>query len=80
MEKVALHICCAVCAAGAAERLLNQGYRVEWFFYNPNIHPAEEYQRRLVSARKVAQELGFPLTEAEYNPAEWHLQVRSLEN
>ncbi len=78
--KIALHICCAVCAAGAAERLLQEGHQVQGFFYNPNIHPEEEYQRRLINARIVARELSFPLAEGLYVPEDWHQAVSSLEN
>jgi predicted adenine nucleotide alpha hydrolase (AANH) superfamily ATPase len=78
--KVALHICCAVCAAGAVERLLQEGHQVSGFFYNPNIHPEEEYQRRLLNARQVARELGFTLSEGLYAPEEWYQAVKSLED
>ncbi len=78
--KVALHICCAVCAAGAAERLLQEGHQVLGFFYNPNIHPEEEYRQRLENARKVAQELNFPLKEESYFPDDWFKAITSLEN
>jgi predicted adenine nucleotide alpha hydrolase (AANH) superfamily ATPase len=78
--KVALHICCAVCAAGAAERLVQEGHQVCGFYYNPNIYPEEEYRLRLENARKVAEELGFPLTEGPYDPEEWRKAVDSLEN
>jgi epoxyqueuosine reductase len=69
--KVALHICCAVCAAGAAERLQQEGHQVQGFFYNPNIYPEEEYLRRLENAQKVAMELHFPLTAGPYLPDDW---------
>ncbi len=59
--KVVLHICCGVCAAGAAEALSREGHQVLGFFYNPNIHPAEEYQKRLDVACRVAKELRFPV-------------------
>ena len=78
--KVALHICCAVCAAGAAERLIQEGHRVYGLFYNPNIHPEDEYRRRLESVRRVALELGFSLEEGPYLPDEWRQAVVSLEN
>jgi predicted adenine nucleotide alpha hydrolase (AANH) superfamily ATPase len=78
--KVALHICCAVCAAGAAERLIEEGHQVFGYYYNPNIYPEEEYRRRLNSTLKVARELGFSLTEGPYVPAEWYQAVASLEN
>ena len=76
--KVVLHICCGVCAAGAAEVLVNEGHQVLGFFYNPNIHPAEEYQRRLETARRVAQELHFPLEAPPYEPEEWLKQADFL--
>jgi predicted adenine nucleotide alpha hydrolase (AANH) superfamily ATPase len=78
--KVALHICCAVCAAGAAERLIQEGHQVYGFFYNPNIHPEEEYQRRLENARKAARELDFSLTGGLYAPDDWFQKAASLEN
>ncbi|MCJ7743230.1 MAG: epoxyqueuosine reductase QueH, partial [Dehalococcoidales bacterium] len=59
--KIALHICCGVCAAGVVDRLTREGHEVLGFFYNPNIHPREEYERRLAVARRVAKEFGFPL-------------------
>jgi epoxyqueuosine reductase len=78
--KVALHICCAVCAAGAAERLTQEGHQVSGFFYNPNIYPETEYQRRLESALKVARELSFSIHEGEYLPQEWRQIIESFEN
>lgn len=69
--KVVLHICCAVCAAGAAKSLLSERHQVLGFFYNPNIYPLEEYQRRLASACQVSRELDFPLEEGRYTPEEW---------
>jgi predicted adenine nucleotide alpha hydrolase (AANH) superfamily ATPase len=78
--KIILHICCGVCAAGAAEVLINEGHQVLGFFYNPNIHPAEEYQRRLETARRVAQELHFPLEVPVYEPEEWLRQTGSLKD
>jgi predicted adenine nucleotide alpha hydrolase (AANH) superfamily ATPase len=69
--KVLLHICCGVCAAGAVEELNREGHQVIGFFYNPNIHPAEEYQKRLEVANKVARELKFPLKAGPYKPKEW---------
>ena len=77
--KVALHICCAICASAAAERLFQEGHQVVGFFYNPNIYPLEEYQLRLENARKVAKELNYPLTEGPYHPEEWDVLVRGLE-
>jgi epoxyqueuosine reductase len=78
--KVALHICCGVCAAGAAEKLISEGHEVFGFFYNPNIHPEEEYQRRLEAAQRVAEELKFSLKEGMYMPEDWFAEIKGLEN
>ena len=78
--KILLHICCGVCAAGVVDRLNEEGHQVRGFFYNPNIQPEEEYQRRLEATNKVAEELGFPLEVGPYVPGEWLEETRSLEN
>ena len=78
VKKVLLHICCGVCAAGAAERLIAEGFEVTGYFYNPNIYPYEEYQRRLEATRIAAEELNFPLKEGLYRPDEWMAAVESL--
>jgi predicted adenine nucleotide alpha hydrolase (AANH) superfamily ATPase len=76
--KVVLHICCGVCAAGAVERLTSEGHQVQGYFYNPNIHPQEEYQRRLEVARQVSTELGFPLEIGLYTPEIWIAEAGPL--
>jgi len=77
--KVLLHICCGVCAAGVVERLNQEGHTVSGFFYNPNIYPEEEYERRLDVARSVARELKFTLDVPLYNPEEWSTLAGSLD-
>lgn len=78
--KIVLHICCGGCAAGVAERLTREGHEVLGLFYNPNIHPLEEYQRRLEATHKVAKEFNFPLEVGPYTPGEWFEETTSLEN
>ncbi len=78
--KIVLHICCGACAASVVERLTQEGHQVIGFFYNPNIHPLEEYERRLEVVHKVAKELDFPLEVPSYTPEEWFEQTGSLEN
>ncbi len=77
---VLLHVCCGVCAAAVVERLTAEGYRIHGFFYNPNIHPGEEYELRLTAARAVARRLDFPLDAGSYTPDEWSKMVQGLEN
>jgi predicted adenine nucleotide alpha hydrolase (AANH) superfamily ATPase len=77
--KIVLHICCAVCASGATEKLIQEGHQVFGYFFNPNIYPPEEYYHRLNDARRVSQELGFSLSEGPYIPEEWARAVAGLE-
>lgn len=60
MDKLLVHICCAPDALYVMS-LLAESYRVSGYFYNPNIHPAEEYGLRLSETRKVADRLRFEL-------------------
>jgi predicted adenine nucleotide alpha hydrolase (AANH) superfamily ATPase len=77
---IVLHICCGVCAAGTVKTLTEEGHRVTGFFYNPNIHPEEEYRRRLETARLVAQHLDFPLFVGEYETGKWSALAGPLKN
>jgi predicted adenine nucleotide alpha hydrolase (AANH) superfamily ATPase len=76
--KLALHICCGVCAAGVVERLKAEGHEVHGYFYNPNIYPRQEYEKRLDAARKVSLKMGFPLEEGPFTPEEWFKETRAL--
>ena len=70
--KIVLHICCGICAAGVIERLQAEGHEVTGFFYNPNIHPPAEYEKRLEVARKVAGEFRIALEVPPYDPGDWY--------
>lgn len=65
-----VHICCAPDAAYVIG-LLRPDFEVTGFFYNPNIHPAEEYKLRLEEAQRVAELHGIPLIEGPYDDVRW---------
>lgn len=52
--KVLLHICCANCAIEPVKALREQNHQVTGFFFNPNIHPYQEFQRRLDTVKDYA--------------------------
>lgn len=79
MEKLLLHVCCAPCAIYPIIKLRDR-FDLALLFYGPNIHPQEEYNRRLQSARQMAESLNIPLVELDYNPTEWYELVEGLEN
>lgn len=76
--KILLHICCAPDATASFERLRSE-YNVVGFFHNPNIHPEQEYKKRMRSAQKVADRMGFELVIPPYRPEEWLQEVKGLE-
>jgi epoxyqueuosine reductase len=52
--KILLHICCAPCAIYPVQELRVGGNQVTGYFFNPNIHPYQEYIRRRETVRKFA--------------------------
>lgn len=77
--RVLLHMCCAVCASIAIERLLCEGHTVTGYFYNPNIHPQDEYSKRLKATKRVANEYGIELVEDKYDREVWFERIKGLE-
>jgi len=59
--KVLLHICCGPCALYPLSVLRGEGVAVTGWFYNHNIHPYQEYQRRRDAARQMADQEGLEL-------------------
>jgi len=68
--RMLVHVCCAPDALYVMN-LLKEDYDVSGYFYNPNIHPEEEYRLRLQETLKVAEILGFSLIEVQYDPENW---------
>ncbi len=55
--KILLHMCCANCALYPVERLRSEGWEVFGFWYNPNIHPYQEYVKRLEAVKEIEKRL-----------------------
>ena len=62
--RILLHICCGVCAAGVAEKLTGEGHDVVGFFFNPNIHPRDELERREAVMDEACEALDLPAIPA----------------
>jgi predicted adenine nucleotide alpha hydrolase (AANH) superfamily ATPase len=64
--KTLLHVCCGPCAEWPVTVLREgrdgfQGDGLVGYFFNPNIHPADEHSRRLENAVHLAGVRGLPL-------------------
>ena len=68
--KLLLHICCAPDATHPIQ-ILKDEYQIDTFFYNPNIHPKEEYKKRLEDMRALSKKWNVPLHEGEYDKDRW---------
>lgn len=73
-----LHVCCAPCSAHVI-RVLQERFALTAYYYNPNIHPQEEYRRRASELLHVAGRMQVPLIIAPYRPEEWEALVAGHE-
>jgi epoxyqueuosine reductase len=78
--RILLHVCCAPCSTAVVERLQEQGYDIHLFFSNSNIHPREEFDKRLAEALKIASIKGLELIIDKYDHQSWLDHVRGLED
>ena len=81
--KILLHACCAPCTAGVFDQLKNN-YDITLFWYNPNICPKSEHDRRLnellnfCDSKNIRIIVGDYLWEDEHNF--WLKKIKGLEN
>jgi len=69
---ILLHICCAPCLVFPYKALADSGHLVRGFFYNPNIHPYTEFQKRLDTLESYARDIGLDLiVRPDYPLDEW---------
>ena len=67
-----LHICCAPCATATVEAWRLDGAQVTGVYFNPNIQPYDEHQRRYDTLLAYASKIELPLAgEPEYDVAAW---------
>jgi ribonuclease HII len=71
MKRILLHICCSVCASLAIKKLKEEGFFVVGFFFNPNIHPFSEYQRRKKDLAIIRDYFSVEIIEGSYHPRNW---------
>ena len=80
-----LHACCGPCSSYVLEYLYKY-FDITVFYYNPNIYPQEEYQRRLAELRKLyevfppALEGKVKVVEEAYDPEDFYKAVGTRAN
>lgn len=82
-KKLILMSCCAPCSCGAIKQLANGEIDcIDDFivmFFNPNIFPESEYEKRLDEQIKYCEKLGVKYVIGDYNHDDWREHVRGLE-
>ena len=78
-----LHSCCAPCSSYVLE-YLSRTFDITVFYYNPNIAPAEEFERRVAEQIRLARELPhagrIDVIRGEYDPQVFYDAVRGHED
>ena len=76
--------CCAPCSCGAIKQLVNgEICGIDDFivmFFNPNIFPETEYQKRLNEQIKYCEKMGVKYVVGDYDHKKWKQEISGLEN
>ncbi|MCR5089785.1 MAG: epoxyqueuosine reductase QueH [Oscillospiraceae bacterium] len=80
--RLLLHSCCGPCSSSVLE-YLTQYYHVTLLWFNPNIYPQEEFDRRLEAQRQLLERMKLSdsaeLLVFPRDPAPWYQAVAGLE-
>ena len=75
-----LHSCCAPCAGEIMEAVAASDIDTTVYFYNPNIHPIEEYELRKEENKRYCEALNFKFIDADYDKDNWFDRIKGLED
>lgn len=77
-----LHSCCAPCSSYVLE-YLSAYFKITVFYYNPNIYPQEEYQKRVVELKRLIAEIPLKnevkFIEGKYDSDSFFALAKGLE-
>ena len=83
VPKLLLHTCCAPCSSYVIEYLSNY-FEITILYYNPNISPVEEYEKRLNEQKRLLKEIttkhSVCLLECKYDHESFENLAKGLEN
>lgn len=80
--RLLLHSCCAPCSSYVLE-YLSRYFDITVFYYNPNIYPPREYEKRVEEQQELIQKLPvihpIRFLEGTYEPKDFYKAVKGLE-
>lgn len=81
-EQILLHACCAVCMAYPVEilkKIEEKNYEPIVYFYNPNIYPLKEYERRKQELINYCDKKNYKYIIGDYENKDWLNFIQGLE-
>ena len=76
--KLLLHSCCAPCSSAVIQKL-KEFFDITVYYYNPNVSPVEEYEKRKAEQKRLLSLWHIPLMECDYEGDIYENAVRGLE-
>ena len=79
--KLVLHSCCAPCSTYVL-KILSEIFNMQVLFFNPNIYPEEEYEKRLQEQISLITAMGLnvKVIKKDYESSLFYEKVKGLEN
>ena len=81
--RVLLHVCCGPCSSAVLE-YLTKYFELTLLWYNPNIYPEAEFQKRYDTLLKLLHDMGLDgrvgVLFEEHRSAEYYARARGLED
>ncbi len=78
-KKLLLHSCCAPCSGEIMDAIYQSNIDFTVYFYNPNIHPKEEYILRKDENKRFADKHKIEFIDADYDRGNWFAQAKGME-
>ena len=81
--RVLLHVCCGPCSSAVLE-YLTQYFDVTILWYNPNIDPEAEFERRFQTLVRLVEDMGLAdrvsILAEPHKSGDYYARVKGLEN
>ena len=77
---ILLHTCCAPCSGAVIECMMENRLKPTVFYFNPNIDPQEEYERRKAESIRFVESLNLTFVDGDYDHDGWKEKMQGLEH
>ena len=85
-QKILLHSCCAPCSTAVIERLKEE-FDITIYYYNPNIYPEEEYNKRkneeikyIKHLNETDKSISISMLDSDYESERFYEETKGYEN